>query len=257
VVRARTDLGLVAVLTVVGGVAAALLPDGLVVLRALLALPLVLALPGYAVLAAIFEPGELRASELVLLSITISIAATIFAALLLQAFGIGLTSAPWVGLLAAVSLATVVIGDRRGHARALMLPHVSLRAAEILALAGAVALLSVAAALGFTPLGPPKSTAGTSTLWILPAPHGRSAVCVGVINQELHASTYSVQLVVAGVPARRFGPIRLASGGTWTRVVAVGSARPVVTATLSKVGSPSTAYRSAALRVWNVATRSC
>lgn len=258
-VRKRTDLALVMALAVAACVFAALLPPGLAVLRVPLALPLVLGLPGYAIVAALFAPGALRTAEVLMLSLAVSIAATIFVGLLLDALSVRLTAGPWMDLLAAITVAAAIRASGRGHARDLVLPRMRLRAVEIGALSGALILVSAAAVLGLTPLAPPKGTPGTTALWLVPAPAGRDAACVGVINEELRSATYTVQVAVAGKPSQQFGPIRLASGASWTRVVTVGLGQPVVTATLRKAGAaPSAApYRNVVIRRWNIAAKSC
>lgn len=257
--RARTDLGLAMAYALAACLFAAVLPAHLAALRTPLALPLVLLLPGYAIVAALFRPDALRPSELVMLSLALSIASTIFTGLLLAALSVRLTAPPWMDLLAAITVAAGVRASVRGHARDLVAPRLRLRALEAVALAGALLLVSGAAVLGFTPLAPPKATPGTSSLWLVPAPGGADAACVGVINQELKTTSYTVAVDVAGKPAASFGPFTLAAGGSWTRVVSVKPGRPVVTATLRKAGSAPTApaYRNVAIRNWNISATSC
>jgi uncharacterized membrane protein len=259
VVRARTDLTLVIVLALAACVFAALLPSSLALLRAPLALPLVLALPGYALLSIIFPPGRLRPAELGVLSMAVSIAVTIITGLALDLLGVALSAAPWMGLLAAITVLAAARASVLGHLRPLPVAGVvRLRALDAGALVAALILLIGAATLGFTPLAPPKSTPGTSALWLLPAPGGRPAACVGVINEELRTTTYTVHVAVAGMPAQRFGPITLAAGASWRRTLAVGPAKPAVTATLNKAGTPATAvYRRADLADWNIPVRAC
>jgi uncharacterized membrane protein len=258
-VRARTDLALVVALALAACLLAALIPPSVAVVRALVALPLVLVLPGYAIVAALFAPGALRTAEVVMLSLAASIASAMLAGLLLDGLAVRLTAAPWMALLAAITVVAAVRAGGRGHARTLVPPRVRLRAAEVGALTGALVLLSGAAVLGFTPLAPPKDTPGTSALWIVPAPGGKNAACVGVTNEELRRTSYTIQVAVAGGSTQKFGPITLAAGSSWSRVVAVGPGQPVVTATLRKAGSaPSAApYRDVVIRRWNIAATSC
>jgi Protein of unknown function (DUF1616) len=252
VVRARTDLWLVAALAVAAALLVALLPGSLVELRAPAALALVLALPGYALAAAIFPPAQLRAAERLALSIAISVAATIAAALLLAVLGVGLTTAPWMALLAAFALAGAAGAGARGHAQVLARPSIGLRGREIGALAGAVVLLGGAAALGLTPLGAPRGTQGTTSLWICSKSNGcdlpAGTVKVGVISDQLHAASYTVQVSVAGRPGIRFGPVTLAPGATWSRVMTTGHGEPVVRAVLRTTANPSGVYRTVILR---------
>jgi hypothetical protein len=120
------------------------------------------------------------------------------------------------------------------------------------ALAGAVVLLGGAAALGLTPLGAPRGTQGTTSLWICSQSNGcdlpAGTVKVGVISDQLHAASYTVQVSVAGRPGPRFGPITLAPGGAWSRVVATGPGKPVVRARMRTTAKPSGVYRNVTLQ---------
>lgn len=195
---------------------------------------------------------DLRPAERVLLSIAVSVAATILAALLLEVIGAHLTTAPWMALLAALTVATAAAGAARGKARPLALPRVRLGVAQSSALAAALLLLGGAAALGFTPLAAPKGTQGSTNLWICGPENGcalpSDEVEVGVISDQLHAARWRVRVLVAGRSARSFGPITLAPGGTWSHVVATGAGRPVVRAFLYSTGRPATAHRSVVLQ---------
>lgn len=250
--RARTDLWLVAVLAVAATLVVTLLPGSLVELRAPAALLLVLALPGYALSAAIFAPAQLRPAERVSLSIAISVASTIAAALLLALVGVRLTTAPWMALLAAFAVVAAASAGARGHAQILARLSIGLRGREIGALAGAVVLLGGAGALGLTPLGAPRGTKGTTSLWICSKATGcllpAGTVKVGVINTQLHTASYTVQLTVEARPGLQFGPITLEPGASWSRVVATGPGNPVVRAVLRSTAKPSGVYANVALR---------
>ena len=247
---ARSDLAFVAALSVTACVASALLPSGLAALRVPLALPLVLVLPGYATVAALFEPGALRASERVVLSLALSIAATILSGLAVDIAGAKLAAAPWFEVLGVLTLAAAAAALARGHARVLRLPAVRLRAIEVAALVAAAALLASAAVIGFQPLAPPARTQGTAGLGLLEAPQGRAAVCISVINEQFHVASYRVAVSVAGAPSRSFGPIRLAPGAGWHRLVPVGPGLPAVHAALYRALAPAFAYRNAWITTW-------
>lgn len=244
--RARSDLGLVGALALLSLLVCALLPASLDVLRIPAAAGLVLVLPGYALTAAQFGPQELRPSERVLLSLALSIVATILAALLLQLIGVRLKSAPWMGLLALVALGGAAVGEARGHARALAGRRLVVGPARLAGLAAALALLGGAAALGFSALPAPKGTQGATFLWILP--HGSGAVSVGVISDETQRRAVTVSVAVAGQPLRRFAPVSLAPGARWTRVFATGPGSPIVRAFLRDAAHPSRVVQQVALR---------
>ena len=247
---ARSDMALVAAFAVAACVASELLPAGLAAVRVPLALPLVLVLPGYAAVAALFAPGALRHPERVVLSLALSIAATILSGLAVDVAGAKLDAAPWLEVLGALTLLAALTALARGHARRLRAPAVRLRAIEIAALVAALVLLAAAAVIGFKPLAPPARTQGTAGLGLLEAPAGRAAVCVSVINEQFHVTSYRVTVSVAGRTNRTFGPIKLAPGATWDRLVAVGPGLPAVRATLYRASAPAVLYRHDEITGW-------
>src|SRR5579863_3507477 len=248
--RLRSDLGLVCALALAGVLAAAVVPDAIGVVRILIAGPLVLALPGYALTRAALQPGELRGPELGALSVALSVVVTIFSALLLDALGVRLTIWPWILILAAVTLAAAAAGMRRGHARGLRRPSLAPRVGEVAILAAALVLIGAAAAIGFTPLSAPKGTDTTTALWIYPV----HPVEVGVKSDQTRATSYTVTVAVAGRAVRRYGPFTLAPGASWTRLIPVAG-KPLVVARLSVVGDAAAA-RSVSLRCWCTNVRS-
>jgi hypothetical protein len=243
-------MALVALLALVACVASEVLPSGLALLRVPLALPVVLVLPGYAMVAALFAPGTLRTPERVVLSLALSITATILSGLAVDVAGAKLHASPWLEVLGALTLLAALIALARGHARRLHAPAVGLRASEIAAFVVALALLAAAAAIGFRPLAPPARTQGTASLGLLEAPAGAAAVCVSVINEQFHVTSYRVTVSVAGGPSRSFGPIKLAPGASWNRVVAVGPGLPAVRAALYRASAPAVLYRHDGITAW-------
>ena len=244
--RIRSDLGLVGALSLLALLVCSLLPSSVDVLRIPAAVSLVLVLPGYALTAAQFGPQEIRPSERVLLSLAVSVVATILAALLLQVVGAQLETAPWMGLLALLAVGGAVVGERRGHARALAARRLLVGPARLAGLGAALVLLGGAAALGFTALPAPKGTQGATLLWILP--HGSGAVSVGVISDETRRRTVTVSVAVAGQPLRQLGRVSLAPGARWTRVLATGPGSPIVRAFLRDAAHPSHVLQNVALR---------
>jgi hypothetical protein len=239
--QAVPDLAFVAALGIVAVALCVLVPHDLVVVRTPAALALILALPGYALTAAIFRPGQLPLAERLLLSLAFSIAATILSAAALAAAGVKLNVTPWMSCLGAVTLVGCIVGLRLGHARVLRMRRFHLRAVEVLALACSVVLLAGAAALGFTPLPPPSGTEGTTAFWIVP--HGSGAVELGVISDAFHPASYTVELQVRGARARYFGPITLSPGAQWSTIAAVRAGKPAVQAELRAASRPTVVFR--------------
>jgi hypothetical protein len=248
---ARSDVALVAALAVIACLVCAALPAGLAIVRVPLALPLVLVLPGYASVTALFAPGALRGPERLVLSLALSIAAAILSGLIIDGVGLKLVAQPWVDVLGAFTLAACAVAIRRGHARELMFPSLQLHGQEALAITAAVVLLGAAAVVGFMPLAPPAKTDGTVGFGLLEAPHG-PAVCVTVTNEQFHTAGYRVLVTAAGRPPATLTTARLAPGATWTHEVVVGAGRPVVRATLFRAGARagSSPYRRTDITTW-------
>jgi uncharacterized membrane protein len=245
-------MALVAAFALLACVVCVAAPGGLALVRVPLALPLVLVLPGYATVAALFAPGALGTAERIVLSLALSIAAAILTGVAVDIAGLKLLASPWIEVLAVVTLFATATALARGHERALRLPQPlpRLRVQQSLVLLAALLLLAAAAAIGFRPLPPPAKTQGTVGFGLLEAPGARAAVCVSVINEEFHAASYRVLVSVAGRGNRAFTTTKLVPGATWNREVAVGAGFPVVRATLYRASAPARAYRNTALRVW-------
>jgi hypothetical protein len=78
--------------------------------------------------------------------------------------------------------------------------------------------------------------------------YGVDAAKVLVISDQAHAVRYTVEVSVSGSPARRFGPIALRPGGTWSRIVRPVSSVAAVRALLYADARPSVPYRWVTLR---------
>ena len=247
-----TDLNVVIVLAAVAAAASAL-PHELVALRLVLALPLVLLLPGYALARALLKLNEVRGTELFVVAMGLSIATTIFAALAMQALDIRLEETPWTIANAGVTVIAALVGTRLGHAATLRLPRAQVpHLREILALTAAVALIAGSAVLGFRPLNAPKGTQGQSPVWILPVHPATGFAEFGVINSETQTRRYTIQLLVAGKVRHTYGPIQLQPGGQWSASAVVGRGKPVTEVLLHYASAPKRTVNYGALRCWCV-----
>lgn len=255
--RRWTDIALVAVLALIAGGIVEALPDISSVPRVLLGIPLVLLLPGYALSSALFRAGELRLAEQLAVSIAASLSVAIVSALLMNALQISLDARPWAAVLTAVTLAAAVVAQRRGGGRELRLRRPRMRVPAVVAVTLSLLLLSGAGALALTPLAAPKGTQGQVALWLVPAPHGSGAACVGVISDELTSESFTVALRVGRRAARSLGPFTLAPGGRWTRQVSVGNGNPPLRAVLHTPAGVPAAVRTVTLTNWRIPTRSC
>jgi uncharacterized membrane protein len=210
--RRRLDLAVVASVAVVcaAGVLVEPLP---VAVSLMLALPLVLVLPGYALVEALGRRRPLDFAPRLVLVPALSIAADVLLGLVLNLSPFAITNRSWaVGLASVVCVACLVAHLHRRPRAAL--PPVSrrlrLRLADVAALVAAAVVVAVAVALARTPLSAERAQ-GYALLWLAPA-RGARTVSVGIQSGELRPADYRV-VVTAGprVVYSREG-LRLAPG---------------------------------------------
>jgi hypothetical protein len=112
----QPDLALAGVLVMLGGIAAIGAVDAVPLLRIVLTIPLVLFLPGYALVSAALPRFVVPSIERVLLSVGVSIALTILVGTVLGWPTFGLSKATWPLALVSLSIILIVIAwARRVH----------------------------------------------------------------------------------------------------------------------------------------------
>ncbi len=223
--------------------------------RAIVAALLVLVLPGYALVAAVFPQRTLADAERLLFSLGLSLAVAILGGLVLDALPAGLQPGWWLALLLATTLSAgaVALLRRRGAS----LPDLSsvgqsrarLPASQALLLAAAGLLAATAvvvAARGATE----QPFAGVTELWMLPLGSvDQPAVVLGVRSVESSPTRYRLVLSVAGQVANEWTSIELAPGQTWETTSGLPTAAAAnVVALLYRVDDAATIYRRVALR---------
>jgi uncharacterized membrane protein len=247
--RSSLDL-LAAIALAMVGLAAVLIPLD-VWLRAVLWVPLVLGVPGYAILAALFPDGRLQPGERVVYAVAASIAATVLGGIVVQIV-LDLDRTVWAVLLAAITVVAALVAIRRRDR-----PSANAGAAESasagprLHLPGPVAGLILIVAVAVAAAAVVISSNGArrerdsyrfTALWVQPARQsaaaGGGAVTVGVDNHQ--GATARYRLVVkqgGGILTRR--RLELGDGGRWRLRLAVAppSAADPVTATLRRNGT--------------------
>ena len=244
---------LAAVLGIALVVLALLVPGGLgAALRLLIALPLVLVLPGYAVTAAVFPRRWLGVPETIVFSLGLSLALLALAGLALSLTPWGMGTIPWCIFLGIMALAAAGLARRdlltvARRGRAITLP------AARTVLPFAAAALIVLAALRIAIVGEAQQPqAGFTQLWVLPASPGAgnaTAVRLGITSKEPVTRHYILQLAAGGHITRRWSDLAVAPGQTWQATVPMPAGFPAggkVEATLSRASSPRSIYR----RVW-------
>lgn len=221
--------------------------------RALFALPLVLVLPGYALLAATFPRRALDGTARLALSVGVSLAVACLGGFLLHWTPAGLRAESWALLLGGVTLgAGAVALGRRGPA------------APVTRLAGrpgpgqwllfSLAALVVAGAVGVAVTGARQQRApGFTQLWMTPANDAArdDTVYLGVNSFEAVAARYNLQLVVGGDIVREWQALELEPGGRWVVRVELPALEPdirTVEAVLYRLDDPETVYRR--VQVW-------
>lgn len=228
-----------------------------VYVRTPFALALLLILPGYAVVAALFV--QLDTAARIVLSVGTSIAVAVLGGLALDLTPWGLQLRSWTVLLTAVTVVgAVVAGVRRKPATAGVprLPRPRLGDVLIVALTGA--LVAGAVALARTPLAA-KHVAGYTVLWIQPATPGHlRSVVVGVKSSELRSERYRLELRVGGRAAVT-RVLELRPGQQWQAVFptaaasspagATAEAGTTVSARLYRADDPRAVYRRVMLHL--------
>ena len=160
-------------------------------LQAAVLLPFALALPGYALSAALFPRGALSRSERVVYSFVFSLSATAVGGLIAQT-ALRLGFGVWIGLLTAITLAAAVVALRRD--RGWTAPRATARERSPVGILGAAAMLaSLAIATGAVAVAvhgarSQQARQHFASLWAVPEGGARAtAIEVGVWNHAPRA----------------------------------------------------------------------
>lgn len=239
----RRDLALVAALALAGLLAAVL--QAPVVVRAVLLVPLVLVLPGYAIAANLFARGTIGSIERAIYSVTLSIAVVAVGGLLIQLM-LGLGRDVWAVFLAAVTIyaALRLRGEAPGESIAWPQAIPWPLPVGILAfiLAGVIAALAIASA--GDGLREAQAKIRFTDFWLLPAsagvvPAGGERLEVGLRSHEGRPVRFDLRLSRDGSVISRQS-LKLRGGEEWkqTFVVAKAPHGVPVLATLTREGKP-------------------
>jgi uncharacterized membrane protein len=249
------DILVVVAITVVAVALAFILPSDWVPGR-ILTLPLVLVLPGYALLSATFPERALEIPERLVFSLGLSLAIVILGGLALNWTPFGLRASSWAVLLAGITLAAsaVALVRRRGQSMAgqgwLRVGNVgfTLRKGLLLGLAAAI----VCGALAVSIIGAERqSYARYTQLWILRAggASAENAVRLGISNMESTAMEYRLDVNVGGKVVKQWSAIDLEPNKQWESTLVLPPTTSVtsVEADLYRADAPAMIYRHVVL----------
>jgi glycosyltransferase involved in cell wall biosynthesis len=215
----RRESRLILALTALAVIGSTLPSGGWTPLRAILVLPLVVFLPGYALTSAIFRRRAPEAVERIVLALALSLVAAAAVSILLYLTPFGLRLYSWTAALALVTVAAVVVvaaGPSPAPAPAgPILPRLAFlvprsRTVFVLALAAA-GFAAAAVVLARTPL-PSSSAPGYTSLWLTRDPRS-STLVLGVRSEEHQRTRYVLRLALAGSKTDR--QLVLDPGQTW------------------------------------------
>jgi hypothetical protein len=246
--RGHRDLAIAAAAAVVGALIASLVPVEIV--RVIAALPLTLYLPGFALVAAVFDGKELEPLKRVTIEVAASLILLVLGAFVLNVFPFGLRTASWAVLLALLVVAgCLVAARRRGKTQPARRPlfPVDRRPSKLSALLVGAAILVGAAsiALAQKPL-PAKHAEGYTALWMLPADAAEDAVIVGVQSNQQDPASYRLDVAVGGKGQSETHRVKLDPGEEKTFEVevpprSIGKTR--VVASLHRESRPDRLFR--------------
>ena len=213
------DLFAVMALTLIAVVLALVTPSNSVAER-IWTLPLVLLLPGYAMICALFTKRTLTVLELFIFSMGLSLSIVIVGGLLLNLTSFGLRIASWAVLLGGttVGASALALIRRRGQSPS-GLPgfgRIGFTFRQWLFLG--LAVMIVGGALVVSVIGAQRQPfPGFTQFWILPASAAKAGnvVHLGVKNMESTSMEYRLVVNMNGEPVKVWSAINLNQNDTW------------------------------------------
>ncbi len=213
------------------GALAAVVTEASPLVRAVLAVPLVLFLPGYAVVHALFPSPVIPAVERLLMSIGSSIGLTILISLLLTAIGPGLTPTTWAAALAVATITGTVVAWQRRLQHGVVGPGVAFatmpRIGAVMVLIAGFLIADVL--LGNHLIARDQQTASPTQLWMVPVDDQANDARLGMRAGE-EGGSFRIELSAAGSVLQEF-KISLRPEQTWERLVTFAGnirAQPIV-----------------------------
>lgn len=223
-----------------------------------LTIPLVLVLPGYAMLTALFPHPELDRPTRLLLSVSLSVTLTVLIGLVINRLPLGLRTGPWAITLWFVTIAGAIIALlRRMFARPLDLQvqKAGLGLVTVwqglrmdmrqLGLVGVAVLISGAALLLAQYEAQRQPPTNTMQLWLLPAAEEKHGTLkVGLASIGSAQGAFKLLISRDGVTLRQWS-LTIKPGERWEEqvYVAPGLITQAIDAQLYRADEPGKAYR--------------
>ncbi|GAC1401524.1 MAG: hypothetical protein NVSMB52_15340 [Chloroflexota bacterium] len=255
------DVGLVVFLAL-AAVIVVVLNVPIPAVRFIVALPLVLILPGYALSTVVFvDNGEKvptghrvntgTVTSKAVCTIGGSFVIAILGGFVLNATPWGLQANSWVILLAVFTLITASVGlARRGRSRVAIVEKSGPRMGTPQAFASGLAALLTVAAVTFSILGSSRHhTPGFTQFWIVPAANAsQGAMHIGVTSRESRTEKFTVNVSQGNQLVREWPAFGLNPGETWTGMLVLPAGlNGTVEAHLYRLDQPGRVYRRVTL----------
>jgi len=251
--RKISDLLICSALAAVALILALLMPEHGPA-RALVALPLVLFAPGYALVAAAFPASQLGTIERLLFSLGASLAVAALSGLLLHWTALGLRPTAWALVLSNLTLVASLIAlvRRRQQPASEPIQHrVGLTLSQG-GLLGLAALLVAGSVLIARDGAIQQRATGFTQLWVLPDSAAQAdSLRLGVSNREPGQIGYRLLVTASGTIIGSWPRITLGPDEQWQATITLPTAQPAaatVEAVLYRLDAPETAYRRVLFR---------
>jgi uncharacterized membrane protein len=254
------DILLAIILTIITMVLACLVPSNWDAIR-VLALPLVLVLPGYALTSALFARRSLGIMERIVFSLGLSLTIVIVGGFALNFTPFGLRTNSWAVFLGVITLIASAIAlvrrqRRTGTAQeAFGIGSISFTFGQGLLLG--LAMLIICGAVVVSIIGAERQPRpGFTQLWILPgsgAANAKNVVRIGMSNMESQATEYRLTVDMDGKAVKVWSSILLGPDQNWEATLVLPqtghTGTSQVEALLYRMDAPTTLYRHVVLWV--------
>lgn len=230
-------------------------PDN--VLGHVLTLPLVLVLPGYAVMSAIFVRHPYGFPERLVLSVGLSVIIVVLSAFALNLLPDGLQATSWAVFLGCITLCASVVALMRQNGNARFRPPrlvVGFTRRSWLLLGLAAMVVTAAVVVSSTEAVQQRNDEHFTQLWMLPVDGAGQThmVRLGVSNMQPAEAQYALNMSMNGATIHQWSTIALQPYETWQvtqKLPAIGNTGTVsIEASLYLNSAPSRKYRF--VRLW-------